>query len=55
MPSQLLREGDTFDLLCMDVAGTWQLNQHKLKTGQAVETSYDIGDYNKKMEKLRNG
>lgn len=55
MPSQLIREGDTFDLLCMDVATTWQLNQQKLKNGESIATNYSLDDYNKKMEKLRNG
>ena len=49
----LLEKGDTFDLLCMDVATTYQM--HKQKNTQDPGQLYDPKDLQAKMDKVRNG
>jgi len=53
LPSMLLEKGDTFDLLCMDVATTYQM--HKQKNTQDPGQLYDPKDLQAKMDKVRNG
>ena len=53
LPSMLLDQGDTFDLLCMDVATTYQL--HKQNNTKDPGQFYNPEELQAKMDKVRNG
>jgi hypothetical protein len=54
LPSKLLQEADTFDLMVMDVALTYRHYKESKHSQQPTDTSvYDENDLMKKLEKAR--
>jgi len=55
LPSHLLREGDTFDLLVMDVAHTWITHKQGVQNNKDVTKNYNMDDLQAQLDKVRNG
>lgn len=54
LPSQLLSEGDTFDLMVFDVATTYQQLQNDKNSNQGMPIrAYDQSQLEEKMKKVR--
>ncbi len=57
LPSKLLKEGDTFDLLCMDVSATYEYYKHTKAQPQDTKDTlnmYNKDDLQERMESMEN-
>ena len=52
LPSHLMSQGDTFDLMVMDVAMSWETHMHNKKTGKH-HNDYDPEQLQEAMNKVR--
>lgn len=55
LPSQLFVEADTFDLMVMDVALTYQTHQNSKYNNKVDQSLYNTDDLQAKLEKVRSG
>lgn len=53
LPSYLILEGDTFDLMVMDVAMGYEMIQHDKKNNKVNPRSYNEEDLMERLNKVR--
>ena len=54
LPSELLRRGDSFDLMVMDVALSYQQYQESKKDGKTFNDMLDTDDLARYAERVKN-
>lgn len=55
LPSELLKKADTFDLMIMDVALTYEQYIHDKENKSVNPGMYDQADIEKRFKEIRNG
>tara|TARA_R110002167_G_scaffold361238_1_gene579342 strand:- start:462 stop:662 length:201 start_codon:yes stop_codon:yes gene_type:complete len=53
LPSQLMAQGDTFDLMVMDVALGYEMIQHDKKNNKVNPRSYNEEELMERLNKVR--
>mgnify|MGYP003638384205 FL=1 len=53
LPSQLMAQGDTFDLMVMDVALGYEMIQHDKKNNKVNPRSYNEQELMERLNKVR--